>query len=176
MRYDAGMSGVVITEIITDVANIALALSFLVALIFGIVQVKAAERDRRERLALETLRNFQTREFAALIHYITAHEMPKTWETLNALPHKDQIEFIQFGQEMESLGILAAGDFISMELVEKTLGSFVVTSWEKYKTLYADMREKIPDPYLGEYFQWLAERIEKIMRETPREPFYQLPH
>jgi hypothetical protein len=160
------------SDIIANIANIALALSFVVALVFGIQQVRAAARDRRESLALETLRNFQTHEFATLIHYISSHELPKTMEELRKLPHKDQIEFVEFGQQMESLGILVAGEFISLDLVEKTLGSFVTTSWEKYKPMYMNMREKLPDPYLAEYFQWLAERLEKQMREKPRKPFY----
>ena len=41
-------------DIINLIANIALALSFIVALVFGIAQVRAAARDRRERLTLET--------------------------------------------------------------------------------------------------------------------------
>lgn len=172
--YDREMYGIPLSDIITDVANISLALSFVVALIFGIVQVRAAARDRREGLALETLRSFQTHEFATLIHYTTSHDMPKSREELQQLPHKDQVEFIEFGQQMETLGILVAGDFISLDLVEKTLGSFVTTSWEKYKTMYMSMRETIPDPYMAEYFQWLAEHLEKRMRERPRVPFYKL--
>ncbi len=53
-------------DIVTFIANVALALSFVIALIFGIAQVNTANRDRRERLTIETLRNFQTREFAEL--------------------------------------------------------------------------------------------------------------
>jgi hypothetical protein len=55
------------TEIIALLANLALALSFVVGLVFGIVQVRTAARDRKERFTLETLRNFQTHEFAELI-------------------------------------------------------------------------------------------------------------
>ncbi len=51
-------------------ANLALALSFIVGLIFGIQQVRAAARDRRERLTLETLATFQTREFTELMYWI----------------------------------------------------------------------------------------------------------
>ncbi len=47
-------------ETIGIIANIALALSVVIALVFGIAQVKAAERDRRERYTLETLRAFST--------------------------------------------------------------------------------------------------------------------
>jgi hypothetical protein len=159
-------------EVIALIANLALTLSFIVALVFGVAQVRVAARDRRERLTLETLRNFQTREFAELIQYITSHDMPTTQEGLRSLPVNEQTIFIQFGQQMESLGILVAERLINIDLVDKTLGSFVTIAWEKYKTMFLDIRAKQPDPFLGEYFQWLAERIDERMRENPRKPFY----
>jgi hypothetical protein len=71
---------------------------------------------------------------------------------------------------MESLGILVAEGLIDIGLVDKTLGSFVTTAWDKYKIMFLDMRKA--DPFLGEYFQWLAERIEERMQNSPRQPFY----
>ena len=160
------------TELITLIANLALTLSFVVALIFGVVQVKAAARDRRERLTIETLNNFQTHEFAALLHYVISKKMPVNRKEMQALPNEEQVELIQFAQQMESLGLLVAEKIINIDLVDKTLGSFVTTSWEKYRIMYQDIREKTPDPFLGEYFQWLAERIDERMKENPRKPFY----
>ena len=159
-------------DFISVIANLALALSFIVGLIFGIVQVRAAARDRRERLTLETLREFQTREFVELLHYVSFHDLPSNREGMMALPPDERTLLIQFGQEMESLGILVAERLINIDLVDKTLGSFVITSWEKYKDMFLDIREKQPDPFLGEYFQWLAEQIDERMRRNPREPFY----
>ena len=138
------------SETISILANLALTLSLIVGLVFGIAQ--AAARDRKERLTLETLRNFQTREFAELINFINITDMPATRAEMNALPLKDQVSFIQFSQQMESLGLLVAEKFINIDLVDKTLGSFVTTSWEKYKPMFLDIREKQPDPFLGEYF------------------------
>lgn len=165
-------------DTIALIANVSLALSFVAALIFGIAQVKAAARDRRERLTLATLRAFQTREFAQLIYYITSHKMPSTNEELRVLPVKEQVIFIEFAQKMESLGLVVAEGLIDIDLVDKTLGSFVTTAWEKYKTVFLDMRETLPDPFLGEYFQWLAELIDTRMKENPRRPFYEVraPH
>ncbi|HXB30249.1 MAG TPA: hypothetical protein VNW49_10540 [Puia sp.] len=159
-------------DVISVIANLALALSFIFGLIFGIVQVRAAARDRRERLTLETLREFQTREFIELLHYISFHDLPSSREGMMALPSDERTLLIQFGQEMESLGILVAERLINIDLVDKTLGSFVITSWEKYKAMFLDIREKQPDPFLGEYFQWLAEQLDERMRMSPREPFY----
>ena len=161
-------------DIVTLIANVALALSFVIALVFGIAQVNTANRDRRERLTIETLRNFQTREFAELILFINSHNMPTNNKEMNALPLKEQVYIIQFGQQMESLGMLVAERLINIDLVDKTLGSFVTLTWEKYKPFFSDVREKQPDPFLGEYFQWLAERIDERMQQNPRRPFYEI--
>jgi len=163
------------TEFISLLADLALTLSVIVAVIFGIVQVTTSNRDRQERLTLETLRNFQTREFAGLMLFVIDHDFPTTQEGFDALPGEARTNYIQFAQEMESLGILVAEKFIDINLVDKTLGAFVANSWDKYKPMYTDLREKIPDPFLGEYYQWLAERLNERLEKNPRVPFYQLP-
>ncbi|HWF43939.1 MAG TPA: hypothetical protein VG537_04790 [Candidatus Kapabacteria bacterium] len=153
------------------IANIALALSFVVGLIFGIAQVKAAQRDRRERLTLETLRVFNTREFAETIHFMRVLAMPKTQEEFFTMPTDQQIMLIQGSQQMESLGMLVFERYIDLDLVDKTIGSFVSTTWAKYKPVFEDMRMKLPDPYLGEYFQWLADQVDQKIQQN-REPYY----
>jgi hypothetical protein len=160
-------------EIITLIANVALALSFIVALIFGIAQVRTSARDRLERLTLETLRTFQTREFAELGLFINSRELPPTYEGMQALPVNEQIFLFQLAQQMESLGLLVAKNLISIDLVDKILGSFVTSSWDKYKTMFQDIRVKNSDPFLGEYFQWLSERIDARMRDNPRRPAFE---
>jgi hypothetical protein len=59
---------------------------------------------------------------------------------------------------------------VDVELVERTLGDFVVRAWEKYRPVIEDMRTKLSDPYLAEYFQRLAESVARLMREQPRAP------
>lgn len=161
-----------VSDLITVLANLALTLSFVVALIFGIVQVRAANRDRRERFAVDAVRNFQTREFAEMIHYITAHKVPQSAEELRNCSEDEQVTFIQLSQTMESLGLQVAAKLIDIGLVDRTLGSFVTAAWEKYKPVIVDIRDKNSDPYLGEYFQWLAEQIDKEMKNNPREPYH----
>jgi hypothetical protein len=158
-------------EIVALIANISFALSFIAAVIFGIAQVRASARERRERLTLETLRNFQTRDFAELLYYVSRRSLPSGDTDLASLPEEEQVRFIEFAQQMESLGILVAENLIDLDLVDKTLGSFVVDAWEKYKPTVMKFRES--EHYSNEYFQWLAERIEQRMRENPRKPFYQ---
>src|SRR5579872_283552 len=93
-----------LNELVTLIANVALALSLVTAVIFGMAQVRQAASDRRERFTLETLRGFSAREFAELMRFITSRELPKSGDELNALPAADHILFIQLAQQMESLG------------------------------------------------------------------------
>lgn len=159
-------------SIVTIAANVALALSVVIAVIFGLAQVKAAARDRRERLTLETLRVFNTREFAELLHFVNSVEPPKTREEFQELLPDQQIKLLQIGQQMESIGMLVYERYIDLDLIDKTLGDFVSNSWEKFKPMFEDSRTKLPDPYLGEYFQWLAERVSDRLENHPRQPFY----
>jgi len=175
-RLESGRTAAILgapmtNDIISLVANVALALSFIVGLVFGIAQVRAAARDRRDRLTIEALRNFQSRDFAELLQYVVAHEIPSSREELQTLPISEQILFMQLAQQMEMLGILVAEKFIDIDLVDKTIGSFVFTAWEKYKKMAFSQREV--DPFLNEYFQWLAERISERMAKNPRKPFHE---
>ena len=160
-------------EIINLVANIALALTFIVGLVFGVIQIKNTNRDRKERFTIETLKNFQTHQIAEMIFRINNYSIPSTLEEWRKLPDHDQIMFLQFTQEMESLGLLVAERFINIELVDKTLGSFVTASWDKLASVIEDMREKLPDPFLSEYFQSLAESLRERMQSHPRKPFHE---
>jgi DNA polymerase III delta subunit len=89
---------------------------------------------------------------------------------LYTMPDEDQITFIHVAQEVEMLGLLVADGSIDLELVERTLGDFVVRAWEKYRPVIEDMRKQLSDPYLAEYFQHLAERLARLMRDAPRTP------
>jgi hypothetical protein len=50
---------------------------------------------------------------------------------------------------MESLGVMVTERFINIDLVDKTLGLFVTTSWQKYKPVFSDIKEKHSDPFFG---------------------------
>ena len=152
-------------------ANLALALSFIVALIFGIAQVRTAARDRKEHFTLDILRNFQSREFIELLQFMDRHDMPESYEAMKKLPDNECVFIVQFSQQMESLGMLVAEKYINIDLVDKTLGVFVSTSWKKLKPMITDIRKEQSDPFLNEYFQWLAEMIDERMKTKPRKPF-----
>jgi hypothetical protein len=161
-------------HLISLLANLALTLSLIVAIIFGIAQIRAANRARKERLTIETLQNFQSREFAAMMLFTSSIEFPRNLAAWDQWPDESKEKFMQLMQQMESLGILLADGLIDLGLVDKILGKFVSHTWGKFKPIVLELRQKNPDPYLAEHFQWMAEQIENSMKNHPRKPFYKM--
>jgi hypothetical protein len=60
---------------------------------------------------------------------------------------------------------MVAEGIIKMDLVDKTLGSFVTTAWNKCEAMFPDIRKKQPDPFLAECYQWLAAAIDDRMKK-----------
>jgi hypothetical protein len=117
-------------------------------------------------------KTFQSKEFSELLIYIYNSNLPADLTDWQKLPSSEKVSLLQFSQTMESLGIAVAERYINIELVEKTIGSVVTVSWEKLKPWILDAREHQPDPYLNEYFQWMAEKLSGQMEKEPRKPFY----
>lgn len=74
---------------------------------------------------------------------------------------------------MEILGLLVFEKTIDFALVERTLGSWVTSSWKRFQPVILDIRKQFNDPYMSEYFQWLATRMETWLRDPSRVPAYQ---
>jgi len=152
------------------IGNGAIALSFLAAVVFGISQVRAANRDRRERLTVATVQAMQTRSMAEHFQRLGSIELPSTFDGVNSLPPDEQVSIIHYAQQMEMLGLMVYDGMLELDLVERTLGDDVALSWEKYKSFTYDRRRD--DPYLNEYFEWLADRLARYMQANPRAPAY----
>lgn len=158
---------------VATLTDIAIAGSVVVALVFGIIQVLIAVRDRRERLTIEVVRGLQTREFAQQLIGLSISPPTPTIGAWQALPEATRVSQLQFLLEMETLGLLVFDKTIDFALVERTLGSWVTSSWKRFQPVILEIRSQSDDPYMSEYFEWLAARMESWLRDRPRAPAYQ---
>jgi len=159
-------------ELVTFIANLALSLSFIVALIFGIAEVRVASRDRRERLTLElcaTFKHANLRNSYILLSRMICHLIVKN--SRRVLP-TSKLFLFNSDRKWESLGILVAERLINIDLVDKTLGSFVTTSWEKYKRMYLTYVKGSRILILENTFNGLLSGSMSEWKKNPREPFY----
>lgn len=149
-------------------ANVAQALAVVVAVVFGIVQVRHYLRAQQREAAFALMRSLQT------------PEMLRGLLLLDALPEGlsgGEIED-RFGDDFlyiqallgtwESLGILVFHGEVGLDLVDDFYSGPIVQSWEKLGGLVEDVRKRTGRETRWEWFQWLAERM--IEREADAAP------
>ena len=90
---------------LNTVANVATALTLLVALIFGVMQLRQIERRRRDTSAMETMHTFQTPELRDAFRSVLSVAEPMTQQTISSSRElADAAEVIIYAGE--SLGAL----------------------------------------------------------------------
>ncbi len=143
----------------TDIAPIASALTVIVALVFGTLTIRQWQRTRYLTAAAELVRAMQTAEFGRAIARIvevpegaTAEELIADREVLAA--------FYAVSHVFESLGVLVFHRLLPLHLVDHLCGGYVRASWKRTRPIVIARRETLGVMF-GEWFQWLAERIEQ---------------
>ena len=145
----------------------AIAVTF--GVVFAVVEWRRHEKQQERESALELLHSFQTPEFAKallLVYGLPDKELSKK-----------QIEE-RFGEDMhlvyaltttwESLGVLVFRREVRLELVSDFFSGPIRISWTRLRRYFADEREENNRETIGEWFQWLAERLGEREAKTPR--------
>jgi hypothetical protein len=154
---------------IQSVFQVVEAIAVTFGVVFAVVEWQRHTRQQEREAALELLHSFQTPDFAKAL--LLVYELPD--EELS----KKQIEE-RFGEDMhlvyaltttwESLGVLVFRREIKLELVSDFFSGPIRISWNKLGRYFADEREQHQRETIGEWFQWLAERLEENEATTPR--------
>lgn len=149
-----------VTESVAIVAGIAVAL----------VQLRQFRLSRQREAALEMLRSFQTVPFVRGLRTIFAMPDGLSAEAFEqaAGEHMDDI-FCVF-TTMESLGILVCRGEVALDLVDDFFSGAIVLTYERSRAYLEDLRASSGRETIGEWVQWLAERMIERESDTPPVP------
>lgn len=142
--------------------------AILIAIGFGLLELRHYHLSRKRDSALYILNSYQTVEF-----------LHGTW-TILSIPDgltKEQIEQ-RVGDEIkdvylvmstwERIGILVFHKEVSMDLVDDAYSGTITISWQKLEGYVSGMRKEFQRETIFEWFQWLAGRMRE--REGNRPP------
>ncbi len=141
------------------IAAAASALTVLVALVFGTLTIRQWRRTRYLTAAAELVHTIQTPEFNRAIGIVM--ELPERADPPSILADPIKIAAINsVAHVFESLGVLVFHRLLPLHLVDHLLGGYVRASWKRVKP-YVESRRGTLGAMFGEWFQWLAERLEE---------------
>jgi len=133
-------------------------LAVLVAIVFGTLTLRQWQRMRYLAAAAELVHTIQSAEFNRAIARIV--ELPEAAPVERVRDDRDTAGAAYVvGHVFESLGVLVYHRILRLHLVDHLVGGYVRASWRRLRP-YIESRRGELGAMFGEWFQWLAERID----------------
>ena len=146
-------------NILTQISQTLGGITFLVAFIIGITQVRQFRRQRRDSAAIELMRSFQDNEFINSLRLV--HSLPRGLRAseLRAKGVEYETAAYTLCARFESIGLLVYRRSIPYHLLEELIGGTVVDLWTRLRPWVEDVRTEQGQRLLFEWVQWLADRL-----------------
>ncbi len=133
--------------------------SIVVGVVFGLLTLRQWNRARSLTAAVELVHTIQTPDFTRSIARVI--ELPIDADPQRVLEDPELVTAIYVvSHALESLGILVYHRLLPLHLVDHLIGGYVRASWSRVRR-YVEVRRTTLGSMFGEWFQWLAEQLEK---------------
>lgn len=142
---------------LAEVAALSSALAVGVAVLFGTLTIRQWKTTRMLTAAAELVHTLLTPDFTRSIARIV--ELPEGAEpgAVASRPGMPE-DVIVVSHVFESLGVLVFHRLLPLHLVDHLVGGYVRAAWKRTGP-YIIARRPVIGANLGEWFQWLAERM-----------------
>jgi diacylglycerol kinase len=144
---------------LSDLVPYASVFAVFVAIVFGTLTLRQWQRTRYLAAAAELVHTIQNEQFNNAIARIV--ELPTDAAADLVRADKDLVAAAYVvGHVFESLGVLVFHDVLNLHLVDHLVGGYVRASWHRLGPYIRARRADLGSTF-GEWFQWLAERIDE---------------
>jgi hypothetical protein len=140
-------------------ANIATAIAVIVAVVFGLTEVRRGARDRRDRAAVEIVRAVQTQDtFRAVGKVLNLPDDAEPEDIRRDPELLDAAMLVYFACEM--FGSIVFERVVDLHTLDRMVGGWVRASWVRLRRWVESERVQDRNPNVGEWWQWLYEQLE----------------
>ncbi len=140
-------------------ANLATAVAVIVAVVFGITEVRRGARDRRDRAAVEVVRSVQTQEtFRAVGRILNLPDDADPEVIRNDPALLEAAMLVYFACEM--LGAIVFERVVDLHMLDRMVGGWVRSCWVRLRPWVESERVEDRNANVGEWWQWLYEQLE----------------
>jgi len=145
---------------ISTIANLATAIAVAIGLLFGILEIRHARREREERASFEVVHAIMTSHWIDSAPIVRSLDETLTPEDLQAnqelLQAAHSVAFI-----LEALGYAVFKRIVRLETVDELVSGSVRVAWRKLQPYAEHERKRTGSKKSWEWFQWLAERLDE---------------
>ena len=155
---------------LSTLANMAEILGVIIVvggLFFAMLQMRQIRQQRRELAAIELFRFFGNPKFTEAYQMVL--HLPDGMSAEDIRTKKADLDdaAMLISSTMENIGVMTFQRIVPFVVVNNLIGSSVIILWRKLQPWALALRDELGDDAAFEWFQWLAERLE---RYHPRDP------
>ncbi|MEX2029562.1 MAG: hypothetical protein WD906_01110 [Anaerolineales bacterium] len=145
---------------ISTILQVATLVTIVTGLIFGVMEVRRASRERADKGALDVLsiavRPDHIHASYAILD-IPENASPRSILRSPNLRSAANTVMVQY----EFLGILVFQGIVPLRTLDLLVGGIIRASWRRLRRYIESQRKVRNLPNIAEWFQWLAERLEE---------------
>jgi hypothetical protein len=140
-------------------ANLATTVAVVVAVVFGIAELRRVARERRDAAAVEIVRAAQTPEIIRAVGRILKLPDDADPQVIRSDPALLEAAMaVYFACEM--WGSIVFEGVIDLHMLDRMVGGWVRSTWVRLRRWIAAERIENRNANVGEWWQWLYERFE----------------
>lgn len=153
-----------------NVAEIFSAITVVFGVVFGVIQLMFYRRQRRDLAAIELVKTLQGQYFTASIRRVLSLPTRCTSAELAAVADDMEDAAMAVTNTFEAIGLMVHQRILRMETARDLVGGLTVGGWRRLQCWVEQQRVELERDDFGEWFQWMAERMNTLCEVDRREP------
>jgi hypothetical protein len=150
--------------------NLISTVAIVAALIFTALQVRQASIKRRDQAAVTVIQTTQSEGWTRPLELVNNLPPDATVADVQRAGAEVQRAMIDFGVRLETIGYMVFQRTIDLRTADDLIGGVALTFWSRTKAWAERERERMGNPKLYEWCQWLAERIAERREKLGHKP------
>jgi hypothetical protein len=145
-------------------------IAIVMALVFAGVQVREANRARRDQAAVALLQSAQGDSWTHSMDTISRIPAGLDAEDVDAQGALATAALVDFAVRLESIGYMVYSRLVSLDMVDDLLGGVILMFWSRAQAWTLRERARTGNGKLFEWCEWLADRVAERRATRGHEP------
>jgi hypothetical protein len=153
--------------------NLVSTITLIGALIFTGLQVRAANRARRDQAAVTVIETAALSENSArILELFGGISEGAAASVIDSLDEEAKSQVLQFGLRVEVIGYMVFHGLVDVHTVNDLAGGAIVGFWSRAKDWAVERRKRTGHDEFLEWCEWLATQIAQYRATRPYVPAY----
>jgi len=151
---------------LANLARIIGTIAVISGIIFGIIQIRHYQQQRRDIGAVQLVNSFQNPDFNRALRKLWALPDDISITEFRELEDDWEDAVFQVGMTLETMGVLVFRRIVPLPILDELMGDAILILWRKLRFWVEHLRTEQKRDSAYEWFQWLAERLAETDRRT----------